>query len=482
MIRVWSDGARAGVLDRLGPRGSTFAYEPTADHQRAVSLTMPVRVQSWDSKFGLLPIFEMNLPEGALRERLTRRFAKATGTFDDFDLLGIVGRTQIGRIRYSALEAGLDEAVPFQSIDQILRARRDGGLFDYLLDQFATHSGLSGVQPKVMIRARDSKVSAPKFRKTPSILSATHIVKFWDEEEFPELAANEFFCLKAAAAAGLSVPRFQLSDDGGALIIERFDLVDDAYVGFEDFCVLNALGTADKYKGGYEARLFRRLQDFVSPDRLAESQEALFRLFLLNCAVRNGDAHLKNFGVTYKHVDGPVGIAPAYDLVTTWAYIPKDPMALTLDGSTKWPDRRGLIRLGRTRCDLSQRRTEEMIETTADALASIAPEVRRYFARREGDVGSRMLEAWDDGMRESLGVVKGLVGAAETVGAKPRLARSDNLILEFLRRNGGVASGTLKALSSALGIPQSTLSASLRRLGERGLVQRDAHGIALVGR
>src|SRR5581483_10202335 len=219
----------------------------------------------WDSKFGLLPIFEMNLPEGALRERLTRRFAKATGTFDDFDLLGIVGRTQIGRIRYSALEAGLDEAVPFQSIDQILRARRDGGLFDYLLDQFATHSGLSGVQPKVMIRARDSKVSAPKFRKTPSILSATHIVKFWDEEEFPELAAKEFFCRRAAAAGGLSVPRFQLSDDGGALIIERFDLVDDAYVGFEDFCVLNALGTADKYKGGYEARLFRRLQDFVSP-------------------------------------------------------------------------------------------------------------------------------------------------------------------------------------------------------------------------
>ncbi len=65
---------------------------------------MPVRVQSWDSKFALLPIFEMNLPEGALRERLTRRFAKATGTFDDFDLLAIVGRTQIGRIRYSGSE------------------------------------------------------------------------------------------------------------------------------------------------------------------------------------------------------------------------------------------------------------------------------------------------------------------------------------------------------------------------------------------
>ena len=235
---------------------------------RAVSMTMPVRIQSWDSKFGLLPIFEMNLPEGALRERLTRRFAKATGTFDDFDLLTIVGRTQIGRLRYSALAETLDESVPFQSIDQILKARRDGGLFDYLLNQFAIHSGLSGVQPKVMIRAKGSKISDPKVRKSPSILSATHIVKLWDEEEFPELAANEFFCLKAAVHAGLTVPNFQLSGDGGALVVERFDFVDDQYIGFEDFCVLNALGTADKYKGGYETRIFRRMREFVSPEEL----------------------------------------------------------------------------------------------------------------------------------------------------------------------------------------------------------------------
>ena len=213
MIRVWSEGVRAGVLDRLGQKGSTFAYDPEAPSERAVSLTMPVRVQSWDSKFALLPIFEMNLPEGALRERLTRRFAKATGTFDDFDLLAIVGRTQIGRERYSGLKQTLDESVPFQSIDQILRTRRDGNLFNYLMEQFATHSGLSGVQPKVMIRAKDDKLSDPKIRKSPTIQSATHIVKLWHEEEFPDLAANEFFCLTAAVRAGLSVPKFQLSDD-----------------------------------------------------------------------------------------------------------------------------------------------------------------------------------------------------------------------------------------------------------------------------
>ena len=357
MMRVWSVRSRSGVLDRIPPRGSTFSYDPEVPQASSVSLTMPVRVQSWDSKHSLLPVFEMNLPEGALRERLTRRFAKATGQFDDFDLLGIVGRSQIGRIRYSSLDQDLSEDIPLQSIDEILRARREGGLFDYLLEQFASHSGLSGVQPKIMIRSRDGKLSGGQVRQTSSFSSATHIVKLWEPNEFPELAANEYFCLRVAKKIGLDVPNFQLSDDGGALVVERFDLADGGYLGFEDFCVLNALGTADKYKGGYEGRLFNRLRDFVSPAHSAESMEKLFRLFALNCAIRNGDAHLKNFGLTYESIESDAKLAPVYDLVTTWAYLPQDPMALTLGGSTRWPSRDDLVKLAQIRSGLPPKRT-----------------------------------------------------------------------------------------------------------------------------
>lgn len=249
MIQVWSDSRRAGVLDRLGAAGSTFAYQPSAAVQRSVSLTMPVRVQSWDLKVGLLPIFEMNLPEGALRNRLRRRFAKATGTFDDFDLLAVVGRTQIGRLRYSSLDQGLDEVVPFQSIDEILRARRDGQLFDYLLQEFAVHSGLSGVQPKVMIRAQSGKLSDAG-RQSPSVQSATHIVKLWDEDEYPELAANEFFCLQAARRLGLNVPHSVLSDDGGALVVERFDIADGEYLGLKTSASSMRLGRPTSTRAG----------------------------------------------------------------------------------------------------------------------------------------------------------------------------------------------------------------------------------------
>src|SRR6266404_2641973 len=138
MIKVWTDSAEAGLLDRLRDRGSAFAYLPETVPQRAVSVTMPVRLPSWDVPFGLAPIFDMNLPEGALRERLRLTFAKATGTFDELDLLTIVGRSQVGRIRYTGENEQLDESVPFQSVAEILRSGRGEELFRDLVEKFAT--------------------------------------------------------------------------------------------------------------------------------------------------------------------------------------------------------------------------------------------------------------------------------------------------------------------------------------------------------
>lgn len=407
MLRVWTDSQRSGLLDRHGQRGTTFVYDAKVASARAVSVTMPVRTASWDTPYGLAPIFDMNLPEGALRAYLMRSFAKATGSFDDFDLLGVVGRTQIGRLRYSDPDAELTEEVPFQSIDEILQARRGGELFKYLLEKFAVHSGLSGAQPKVMIRGIDEPQSSTAVeRQSPSFKSATHIVKFWEPTEYPELAANEFFCLSAAKILGLTVPEFRLSDDGLALVVQRFDLKSDgSYLGYEDFCVLNGLPTADKYKGSYETRLFKRARQFIEVDQHKRALEDLFKLFVLNCAIRNGDAHLKNFGIVYADVTGPAGLAPIYDLVSTQPYLPKDPMALTLNGSTNWPDRKALTLLGQTRCDLNSQTIKRVLEETADALSKIAPNVVAYFkntaARR--DIGDRLLTAWNAGIQQSLG-------------------------------------------------------------------------------
>ena len=163
----------------------------------------------------------------------------------------------------------------------------------YILERFAPVSGVSGVQPKLLIRDEGAVAQNAKPDRT-SIRGATHIVKFW-ESDYPELAANEYFCLRAAARCGLDVPHIQLAEDGSALVVDRFDRRNDAtYRDFEDFCVLNGRGTNAKYNGSYETAILKRFRQFASEDMLTDGAERLFTLIALNCAVRNGDAHLKN--------------------------------------------------------------------------------------------------------------------------------------------------------------------------------------------
>ncbi len=407
MIKIWAGQAESGLLDRLHERGTTFSYFPRVAPERAVSVTMPVRLQSWDTTLGLPPIFEMNLPEGALRERLRLTFAKATGAFDDYDLLSIVGRSQVGRIRYTGEDDSLDEAVPFQSVDEILSSRRGGELLRYLLDRFATASGISGVQPKVLVR--DERAFAEgrggKARLSESYRGATHIVKFWEPNEFPHLAANESFCLLAAERCGLEVPRNRLAEDGMAMVVDRFDLREDGtYRGFEDFCVLNARRTDEKYRGSYETSVMKRFQQFAGSPAVLDDLEKLFTLIALNCALRNGDAHLKNFAIVYDDVLGEARLAPAYDLVTTTVYLPADRMALTLNGSTEWPSGKVLRRLGEMRAGASPAHARQILERVADAVAETAPALRRYMRDHAGfaPVGKAMLTAWSAGQQSLL--------------------------------------------------------------------------------
>jgi serine/threonine-protein kinase HipA len=416
MIRIWTDGAEAGLLDRRRDRGSAFAYLPAVSGERAVSVTMPVRLPSWEVPFGLAPIFEMNLPEGVLRERLRLAFAKVTGTFDDLDLLGIVGRSQVGRIRYTGEKEQLQEEVPFQSVDEILASRRGrGDLFRYLIEKFAAYSGISGVQPKVLVRDESASAvlsetrSHARGRTSPSHKGATHIVKFWDANEFPQLAANEYFCLQVARRCGLDVPQYRLAEDGMALVIDRFDLrADGTYRGVEDFCVLNARRTDEKYRGSYETSVMKRFADFSHSTELLADLEKMFTLIALNCALKNGDAHLKNFAIIYDDVLGEPRLAPVFDLVTTVVYLPDDSMALTLNGTTAWPDAKALRRMGETRMQGSPSRVRQILQRISDAMSDTANETRAYIKKHPDfkAVGEGIVAAWQKGQEHSLGSLR----------------------------------------------------------------------------
>jgi len=230
-------------------------------------------------------------------------------------------------------------------------------------------------------------------------------VKFWEPNEFPQLAANEYFCLQAAERCGLEVPRYRLAEDGMALVVDRFDLrPDGTYRGFEDFCVLNARRTDEKYRGSYETSVMKRFQQFAHSSDVLADLEKLFTLIVLNCALRNGDAHLKNFGIVYDDVLGEARLAPVYDLVTTAIYLPKDSLALALNGTTQWPDSKALRRLGETRMSGAPAKVRQIFERISDALAQTEADLLSHIREHSEfkEVGERMLQEWKRGREFSL--------------------------------------------------------------------------------
>jgi serine/threonine-protein kinase HipA len=230
-------------------------------------------------------------------------------------------------------------------------------------------------------------------------------VKLWEPNEYPQLAANEHFCLTVASRCGLEVPPYRLAEDGTALVIDRFDLrPDGTYRGFEDFCALNARRTDEKYRGSYETSIIKRFQQFAISPHLNDDLEKLFTLIALNCALRNGDAHLKNFGIVYDDVLGEARLAPVYDLVTTSVYLAKDTMALTLNGSTRWPSAKELRKLGETRLGSPPSRMKQILERIDEAISATNADVRAYIRQQPdfAETGERMLQEWEKGASYSL--------------------------------------------------------------------------------
>lgn len=387
-LNVWIDQGRVGTLGRESHRKYVFAYQH--ETARAVSLTMPVRLESWAFP-DLHPVFQMNLPEGALLEAIRNGIAKIIGS-EDMDILSATGGNQIGRNRFSLPEEGPPDGIrPPESLEELLTYPDTEELFHELIEKYALRSGISGVQPKVLLEARDRGTLAGE----------GYIVKSWGSD-FPQLAANEFFCMTAASRTGLPVPEFHLSENAGLFIMKRFDRGDNGNVlGFEDMCSLQGLGTRGKYAGSYE-RVAKTIKNFITGEQLIKARRQFFASLVLSSMVKNGDAHLKNFGVLYSEIGTPVALAPVYDIVTTTAYIKKDTPALTIEGRKVWWPRKTLEKFAQACLGMPGKEVRQIIEQVADAVM----ETRRELASYIGDhpefeeIGGRMMEIWAEGVQD----------------------------------------------------------------------------------
>jgi len=143
------------------------------------------------------------------------------------------------------------------------------------------------------------------------------------------------------------------------------------------------------------------MAEFVSPRALPGARDQLVLLVAYSCAIENGDAHLKNFAVLYDSPEREVRLAPAYDILSTTPYIPRDTLALTLNGTKSFPMRDSLTSFMKKVTGKSERAILEMLDRVAHGVSVAIDEARLYgrkhaaaarFAQRLEQVMTRGLD------------------------------------------------------------------------------------------
>jgi serine/threonine-protein kinase HipA len=176
--------------------------------------------------------------------------------------------------------------------------------------------------------------------------------------------------MSVAREAGFDVPQFWLSEDGLLYVMSRFDrMPDGTALGFEDLAVLTGRTTEKKYEGSYEM-IARAIEVFTGDDS-ARQLRRLFERVALSCWLRDGDAHLKNFGVLYEHPAAARCLAPIYDVVCTDVYPELDAlMALKLNKRKTFPGNKEMIEYG-NRLGLGNNDVTEILERIETAFNSV---------------------------------------------------------------------------------------------------------------
>lgn len=372
-----------------------FRYLESGLLQPSVGLLMPpTKLTYLDS--ALFPVMDQNLPEGDLFMRLRQMFVKQPLTA--MHLLALSGVNGIGRLGFSIPGS---QVVPRPAVitrEQLLSLPFTPAVFDDLVHAYlSTGAGVAGMQPKIMVPDR-ATVPIP-----------TVIVKA-GSTTYPGLAVNEFLCLKAASAAGIQTPTFELSHDGQLLLVDRFDIdANGNRLGFEDIASIMGLRVRDtlsdrKYHGSYE-----RVAEALRMLRLPENDlHRFFEQVALTVMVSNGDGHLKNYGVLYTN-SSDIRLAPMFDVVTTSIYryarlqggedLEDRTMALKLfagRGQTRtYPTTAELLRFGRDVCRVNE--PGKVIQRIADAMSDTLADARQD-QRIAPQTLTRMADVWDGGL------------------------------------------------------------------------------------
>jgi len=339
VLNVFLHDRLAGVLLRKDNGNLQFRYDD--DYVEAegqpLSWNMPLRSEAFPHR-DCLAFFGNLLPEEDVRAQL----ALATGisASNDYRLLERFGGDVAGAVTLlppaEALAGpGSDrvEVLPPERLDQLLTGLPQRPL---AADEAGeVRLSLAGAQSKLPVVEVESGFALPHGSGRPT----THILKP-EPERFPGLVANEFFCMRLAAAAGLQVAEVDRAETVSGLpylIVTRYDrdLTQEPVrrLHQEDLCQALGRPSFEKYQqeGGPGVVDAMALIDAASAAP-ARDRPQLWLALVFNFLIGNCDAHGKNFSLLYD--SRAPSLAPLYDLVCTAAYGElTSQLAMSIDGA-----------------------------------------------------------------------------------------------------------------------------------------------------
>lgn len=183
---------------------------------------------------------------------------------------------------------------------------------------------ISGVQPKLSVKL-DKKQNI----LIPVAEGGEYILKP-QTSTFPNIPENEQCCMDIAENLNIDIPLhclIPLKDNSLAYVVKRFDREKSIKIHQEDFAQI--LEQMDKYKGSVE-QIGRKLKEISSAP--GYDTQLFFEMVILNFILGNGDAHLKNYSISFRDKDN-IRLTPAYDIVCSKLVLPdEEDSAITFNG------------------------------------------------------------------------------------------------------------------------------------------------------
>ncbi|MFP9227660.1 kinase [Pectobacterium cacticida] len=276
----------------------------------------------------LTPFFSNLLPEETMRSYLAER--AGVNPAREFFLLWILGQDLAGAI---TVESADGEALPSNVHQQIE---------DEMKIEAPMRFSLAGVQLKFSaVKQANGGLTIPATGK-----GGNWIVKL-PSPRFDAVPENEYSMMELARMLGMDVPETLLLPinqianippgigkfGDSAFVIKRFDRADGQAIHIEDFAQVFGVYPQDKYRKGS----MRNIAQIIGIEGQDNDIAEFTRRLVFNTLIGNADMHLKNWSVIYKD-KRTASIAPAYDFVSTIAYIPDDSASLKVSRSKKFSD------------------------------------------------------------------------------------------------------------------------------------------------